>query len=137
MIESRLQRAVTCNEFLRFVAGCGRRFFAHKGTVSAFEIGPRGHIFLRDAWTGKPVYTAYKGRWNGFSEGGTLHSLVEQMADYIRSGKPTRTGLLGPWPDWYCQGDLWGYGDAMPAVRGKGVELGIFELPPSDIEGTK
>lgn len=129
----KLQRAQTCNDFLKVVAGCGRRFFAHKGSVSRFEIGRAGHVYFRDAYTGKAVYTAYKGRWRGFSEGGTLHSLVEQMADFIRTGTATRSSLLGPWPTWYCGGDLWGYGEAMPTVRAKGLELGIFALPPEEV----
>lgn len=129
----RLKRSETCNEFLRFVAGCGRRFFAHDGKVSAFEFNEAGHVCLRDKYSGKLVYTAYNGSWRGFTEGGTLRSLVQQMADYIRTGKPARTSLLGPWPDWYCKGDLWAYGDAMPAVRDKGLSLGIFVSPDGDM----
>ena len=33
---------------------------------------------------------------------------------------------LGPWPQWMCEGDLWGYGDDMQTVRAKALELGII-----------
>lgn len=57
-----------------------------------------------------------------------MKRFVEYLADYIRTGKPiTNQYVLGPWDEWMCNGDLWGYGDDMEKVRELAIDLGIYE----------
>ena len=110
------------------IASYGRRFFTHQGRVSRFELDAGGRVWFVDAFAGARIYTHHtNGRWRGFSEGGTLRSLVIALRDYIQTGKPVPSGHLGPWPDWYSAGDPWGYGDAMPLVTKAAVELNLIQ----------
>jgi hypothetical protein len=110
----RLEKA---NQLLKVIASCGRRFFAHQGRVSRFELDTGGRVWFVDAYNEARIYThRTNGRWRGFSEGGTLRSLVIALRDYIQTGEPIPSGYLGPWPDWYCAGDPWGYGESMKLV---------------------
>jgi len=124
----RLERLKLSNRSLEIIASHGRRFFSTQSDrptyggperISRFEIGRAGRLWFIDKYTEKPIYVAYRrGDWRGFSDGGTLRSLVCAMADWI-GGKRSDFPLehLGPWPTWVCQGDLWGYGDDMHKVR--------------------
>lgn len=124
---SKAERAAKANEFLEAVAACGRRFFHHEGRVSRFEVDPRGRVWFIDKYTQKRIYTHFEhGRWSRFSEGGTLKTLVLQLRDFIRTGTPPSTSLLGPWPPSYCNGDLWGYGEDMKLVREAAARLGVL-----------
>lgn len=118
------KRAEIVNEFLCVIASCGRRFFAHGDRVSRMEVDSRGRVWWIDSYSGRRVYTHYRGEWRGFTNGGTLHCLVERLRDYIRTGEPQRLNL-GPWPDYLCGGDLWGYGEAMGTVRNTAKCLGL------------
>lgn len=113
---TKIQRAEQANRFIEAIAGCGRKFFAHKGRVSRFEIDERGRVWFVDAYRPARIYTHYDGRWDGFSEGGTLRSLVLTLRDFIRTGEAPKLNL-GPWPAELCGGDLWGYGGDMDSVR--------------------
>ncbi len=117
------KRVVEANRVIDAVSRHGRRFFwcEQKQSISRFEIDRRSRIWLVDKWTGRRIYVAYEGRWKGFSDGGTLKSLIEALRDYISTGEPINPRYFGPWPQHYCDGDLWGYGlEAMEALR---VEL--------------
>jgi hypothetical protein len=117
------ERAARANEFLRAVAGCGRGFFQRCGRVSSFEVDDRGRIFFRDAYTLRAIYTHdTRGRWRGFTEGGTMRCLVIYLRDFIRTGEQQNLHL-GPWPQWVCDGDLWGYGQDMELVRAAAVGI--------------
>ena len=108
---TKAERAVIANKVLLLISQFGRHFFQHDERVSQFEISARGHIMLRDAYTGRLVYTHdRKSRWRGFTEGGTLRDLVCNLADYIGKDVPIRHRQFGPWPEYLCDGDLWGYG---------------------------
>ena len=120
------ERAAQANRFLETVAGCGRKFFAHNGRVSRLEVDERGHVWFVDAYRPARIYTQCKwSKWRGFSEGGTLRALVLKLCDYIRTGESQPLGL-GPWPEWICSGDLWGYGDAMEQVRAAAMAHGLM-----------
>lgn len=128
---TKTERAEQANQLLAAIAGCGRKFFAHNGRISRFEVDERGCIWFVDAYREAKIYTACKwSRWRGFSEGGTLRALVLQLCDFIRSGTPA-TIHLGPWPDWVCGGDLWGYGGDMETVRQAAQAAGVV---PSNAE---
>lgn len=124
MDTTKKDRADRANQLLAAIAGCGRKFFWHNGRTSRFEVDDRGRIWFIDSYREVRIYTHYEGRWRGFSEGGTLRGLITQLRDFIRSGtEPTIN--LGPWPDWICNGDLWGYGADMDVVRQAARNAGV------------
>ena len=82
-------RAVTANQMLEAIAGCGRRFFSDSGNTSRFEVDERGRIWFIDCYKGRRIYTHYAGRWRGFSQGGTLRALVLKLVELYASGKIT------------------------------------------------
>lgn len=114
------------NGLLREIAKHGRRFFFHKGTVSQFTWDVHGRLWWKDAYSGKLVYPYGNRRWRGFTEGGTLRALVLELRMYIVHGIKLSQGTLGPWPVWYCEGDLWGYGDAMTSIRAYAQDAGML-----------
>lgn len=117
--QSKAERVKAVNKFLSVIGNCGRKFFFHKGKVSCFKVDPRGRVWFVDSATQRRIYThptGFGNRWRGFSEGGTLRTLVEKLSYYIRTGEAQRLNL-GPWPEWVCGGDLWGYGSDMELVR--------------------
>lgn len=122
----RNERLEAANEMLRDVASCGRKFFAYQDRVSRFELDGCSRIWFIDKYTQKRIYVQYKGRWKGFSDGGTLRALVERLRNFITQGDRLPSGIFGPWPEWVCGGDLWGYGKDMPTVRESAQRLGIL-----------
>lgn len=119
---NKFDRLNKSNQLIEVTASCGRGFFKYD-QVSRLEIDLRGRIWFIDGYRGVKVYTYYKGHWKGFSEGGTLRGLVIVLRDYIRFGNLLGARVFGPWPDWVCGGDLWGYGGDMQIVRDKAKEL--------------
>lgn len=120
MSMDKVARLIEANRVIEAISRRGRRFFYSESfdRISAFEIDSGGRLRLRDRYTNKLVYIAYRGRWRHFTEGGTLRSLVEALAGYIRTGVPIKAGWFGPWPQYVCDGDLWGYGaEEMVALR--------------------
>ena len=128
-------RVDLANEIIRIISQHGRRFFSlsaerreplpeSEDRISRFELDARGRIWFIDKWSQRKIYTAYRYRWRHFSEGGTLRELVNSLRDYIRTGE----GLgvlslrLGPFPEWLCGGDPWGYGADMGTMRAKVIE---------------
>lgn len=112
------ERVVEANKVIEAISRHGRRFFHHEGRVTRFDLDARGRVWLIDKYSGRRVYTHYPYGWKGFSEGGTLRSLCQDLRDYIRTGKPIRQEWFGPFPDWRCGGDPWGYGtEGMEALR--------------------
>jgi hypothetical protein len=120
------ERVKIANKIIEAVSKYGRGFFLHKGRVSRFELADKGRLWYIDGYTQKRIYVAYKYQWRGFSEGGTLRSVIENLRDFIRFDAPIRNHF-GPWPEWLCGGDLWGYGDAMADLR---AELASILPPP-------
>lgn len=124
------QRLGEANAVLVAISQRGRCFFAHQGRVSRFEIDLAGKLWLRDKYTWKRCYVAYRYRWRHFSDGGTLRRLVDALANYIRTGHRIPGRLFGPWPESYCRGDLWGYGKAeMAALRAELASSPAVEWP--------
>ena len=119
-------RIVKVNQMIKVIGDCGRRFFYSKDhdRYAAIEMDSRGKIWWIDDYTGKRIYTHYIYNWKGFSHGGTLRNLVEHFRNYVSKGKPINLNFFGPWPDYYCNGDLWGYGkDIMKKVRDEAGRL--------------
>ena len=109
-------RANRANQFISVIASCGRRFFHYEARVSSFEVDDQGRIWFVDAYSQMRIYTHNRYKWKGFTNGGTIRTLVEDLRDYIRTGERPVLNI-GPWPKHLCDGDLWGYGDAMQQVR--------------------
>ena len=128
-LDERIKRLAEVNVFMQAMAGHGRKFFRHGDSVSWLEMDVRGRIWFFDSYSRKRIYTHYRGRWKGFTNGGTLKALVEALRDYVMTGKKLSQGRLW-WPDWYCNGDLWGYGEeGMEPVRHVAITLGLVEAP--------
>lgn len=122
--ELREERLDRVNEFLAVMGSHGRKFFCHEGVVSWLEQDERGRIWFVDSWQGTRVYTHREGRWRGFHHGGTLKGLVKALKRYVMEGTMLSPRALW-WPEWYCAGDLWGYGEAMHPVREAALRLGL------------
>lgn len=131
--EQKQKRVENANQFLQAIANCGRRFFwySKENRVSRFELAENGRLYFWDDYTNArlPLSHPKSNQWHvKFSHGGTMKRLVELLADFIRNGKPfTNQYVLGPWEDWMCRGDLWGYGDDMEKVRQSALKLGIYK----------
>ncbi len=118
--KTKSERLQDANYLILQVSIFGRRFFysATHNRVAKFELTIDGKLWFRDDDTDKRIYVAYRGRWKHFSHGGTLRGLVEGLANYIRTGERIGAGHFGPWPQWVCEGDLWGYGkETMEMLR--------------------
>lgn len=116
------KRLNSVNELIKVIATHGRKFFRHKENIAYMEIDSNGRIWFIDDYKGARIYTHYRREWREFSHGGTLKSLVEAFRDYIQTGYFNFL-QLGPWPDWVCNSDLWGYEQDMSIVRKKAKEL--------------
>lgn len=129
----RLQRA---NAIIVTISNCGRHFFRQSidGRVSKFEIAENGRLYFRDKYSDHRLPCSHtKGRaWQQhFTEGGTLKSLIEAIANYIKTGETISLFFFGPWAATTCNGDLWGYGDDMELVREHAKRLGIVAVEPT------
>lgn len=125
--QERLKKA---NAVIQAIAKHGRRFFYYDktGAVSYFKLDERGRIWLVDKYTQEPVYVAYRYHWRAFSEGGTLRRLIEDLADFIRTGEPISAGHFAGYPGWFAPGDPWDYGtEAMEAVRAEVMKTGAVK----------
>ncbi|WP_323142772.1 hypothetical protein [Massilia phyllosphaerae] len=116
--EQKAARVAEVNKLLKSISNFGRRFFYSKqhDRVASMMIGKTGHVYFVDDYSGKPIYTAYQGHWRGFSHGGTLKSLVQALAEYIRTGKQLSMDWIGP--ERFDQSNIWGYAaDEMAKCR--------------------
>lgn len=133
---SRDERLLVANKAIEIIASHGRKFFslqadkprAAENRISKF-LFVNGRLWFEDKYTGRRIYVAWRrGRWRGFSEGGTLRALIESMADWIIGKRPEfPLSKLGPFPEWVCGGDLWGYGEDMDIVRQEISRLAVAE----------
>ncbi|MBV6446657.1 hypothetical protein [Nitrosomonas sp.] len=123
---NRNDRVKITNEFIVTIAKCGRRFFSHNGNISFFELDHRQRVWFVDSYSKKKIYTHYSHEWKGFTQGGTLKTLIQHIRDYIMAGE-TKNLNIGPWPSWISNGDLWGYGQDMQQVRDAAYRLGLTQ----------
>jgi hypothetical protein len=136
----RCERAEHANALIKVIAAHGRRFFYSKthDRVSHFEVNERSRIWYFDDYSGKRIYmlsTGFRSNWRGFSHGGTLRSLVEDMADYIATGYKVPRWKIGgsTCPPRGEEGNVWGYPvEALRAMRAQ-----AFALPITDEEYTE
>jgi hypothetical protein len=126
-MEQKQERAARVNELIKAIGDCGRRFFydTRNDRYAVIEVDQRGRVWLVDDYSGQRIYLHYRYWGAGFSHGGTLRSLVNDFREYITKSTPLPSGAFGPWPDYYCGGNLWGYGDDMQQVRDTARRLGL------------
>jgi hypothetical protein len=126
--ESRLELV---NAVIRVIGSHGRRFLSENSDrrepkedpfFAHFQLDKRNELWYVDRYTRKPILIRLRD-WPGFSDGGTLRSLVTHLGGFITGGAEIDNRLFGPWPQWICRGDLWGYGDDMSKVRDGIAEL--------------
>ncbi len=119
------ERLKAANEFIAVIASCGRKFFQHKGFISTLELSETGRVFFIDYYTKKRIYTHRKFvRWDGFSNGGTMKSLIESLRDFITKGATMRAGYFQPEMDNGLK-NPWGYGKDILKVKDAAVRLGL------------
>ena len=107
----RRERLEHANTLIKLIASRGRRFFYNKTNDRTAEmwIDLNGSIWFMDDYTGKPIYTQYRGRWRGFSHGGTLRDLVVRLHDYIAYGHLLSLEIICPTRNNPEDGNIWGY----------------------------
>lgn len=110
--QTKAERVVHANTLIDEVAKRGRMFFHHKasGRTANFEFTSGGRLRFRDEYTQKLIDTSRPGRWQHFSGGGTLQRLVSDLTRYIARGERIPAAHFGPFPEFMCDGDVWGYG---------------------------
>lgn len=126
--EERLEKA---NQLIEVIGGHGRRFFCQRGVLCWLYQDKRGRIWFVDSWRGEEVYTHYRGTWRKFASGGTMRRLIEALRNYVMSGMILHEKHFW-FPEWICDGDLWGYGSEMGAVREAAIRLGLVHHAQSE-----
>ena len=121
---SRRDRVQVANLFLAVIASHGREFFKHGDRIARFELDDRGRVWFVDAYSGRRIYTHRRVWGRGFTNGGTLMSLCQDLQRYVMGRGPLPLARLGPWRKDLCGGDLWGYGADMEKVR---AECSVLE----------
>lgn len=131
-MSAKQERVDHANALIVVIAKHGRRFFWNEANKrhASISLDERGRIWFIDDYTGKPIYTHrtnFGNKWRGFTHGGTLRALVEDMRDYISSGKKIARWKIAP-ERGFTNGDIWGYGpEAAKAVREQAFLLEIME----------
>ena len=115
----REQRLVVVNQLIDLIAANGRHFFRGETRNARFEFDERNRLWWIDNYRQTKVYThqASRAKFRGFTGGGTLRSLMLHLRDYIIDDAKLPPSQLGPWPEWYSEGDPWGYGADMATIR--------------------
>lgn len=145
-MEQKQERLQHANDLIQVIAAYGRRFFFHGGVnvydphtkTTVFVPASRyarlelrtGHVWFIDDYSEKAVYvqkTGFGNSWKGFSHGGTLRSLVEDMRDYITSGTKISRWKIAT-EQISGDSDIWGYGkEESEAVREAAFALPIMD----------
>jgi len=122
---NKAQRIEQVNEFIKVIGDCGRRFFYREpeDRYGHFFLGSDSRLRWREEWKERVLYLSKNANWDAsFSHGGTLRTIVELLAKYIRTGE-----LIHPW---YFRFDgYWGYGEEMQIVTDASK---FVTLPRSD-----
>lgn len=122
---TKCERTTAVNDYIRFIADRGRRFFFEDEKYASMERDARGRVWLIDDYTRRRIYTHYQWEWKGFSHGGTLRRHIEALRDFITKGHQLNPHYYSP--SQLTGGEhIWGYSNEdMAAIRNKGMALGI------------
>lgn len=129
----RPQRLAVANRIIEAVGSCGRRFLSTNSDLpvvhahprfSRFEMMGNGSLWYVDKYREARVYVSYDCAWRSgwghmFSDGGTMLFLMRHLRDHITKGAPVNPAYFGPFKQWSCGGDPWGYGADMAVLRAK------------------
>lgn len=133
MKTTKQERLEHANALIRAIAAHGRRFFyyASSDRIAHMELDARGRVWYVDDYTQRRIYTHKPGAWAGFTKGGTLKGLVEQMRDYITRGERiSRWHITMPRED---GGNTWGYNrDAAATLRAIAYSMPIIDRDPNE-----
>lgn len=134
---TKIDRAVHANALIQVIAAHGRRFFycKSKDRYARIEVDARGRVWFVDDYSERRVFTHQPGhsRWKGFSHGGTLRALIEDMRDYIMNGTPVPRWKIAIRQLGRPEQDIWGYGfEAAEAVRTAAFTLPIVGRDPNE-----
>ena len=131
-ILAKQERVAHANALIRAIGSHGRRFFYNREAdrYASLELDARGRVWWIDDYRGARVYThdvmGHSTRWRGFSHGGTLRSLAEDMRDYVLTGQPIHHGRIAQ-RSLASDQNIWGYGeDAAQALRAETEAMPIF-----------
>lgn len=104
---ARVERLKDVNLLIKIISSHGRRFFWNEKDqrLARMEMDDRGRLWWIDDYRGARVSIekigGYEHRWQGFSHGGTLKSLVQDMRDYVKRDQIISSWKIAP--------DCWGY----------------------------
>lgn len=119
------ERLKAANEFIKIISECGRKFFQHQGFVSTLELSKNGRVYFIDYYTKKRIYTHKRGAWNGFTSGGTLKCLIENLRDFICKGDLLMAYYFNYDNPRKTFSNPWGYGEDILIVKEAALKLGI------------
>lgn len=126
-------RLTHANQLIKIIGTYGRRFFWNSENKKFARMDLRGgHVYFIDDYTGIAIYThktGFSNKWRGFSHGGTLRSLVEDMRDYIANGTqiPRWKIVIQQFGRDNLEDNIWGYPkDDAEAVRREAYALPII-----------
>ena len=127
----RQERVENVNALIKFIGDRGRFFFRK---TFPFEEHTYCRFLLKEnrLWLqpeiGGNIYTGYKYWDKKLPHGGTLKQILRAFKDYIMTKKKVPNNIFGPFPDWLCGGDPWGYGiETMEEIKNEAIKLGICE----------
>ncbi|MDK9789774.1 hypothetical protein [Vibrio sp. D431a] len=130
--DKKKERVEHANALLINFSSVGAKFFLHNGGASQFEVDTHGKIWFLDKCSDRRVYVYREGRWKGFTEGGTLRTLIEALRDYIRTGEKISPRFVVP--AFYSYGDVYGYGvAAIKELMKLSNDNPVFEQRPLEL----
>lgn len=114
---TRAERLVIANSIIYTIATTGHKHLSYKDAIGYLEEDSRKRIWYVDPYTKKRVYTHYKGEWRGFNGGGTLHSLIEYLKNYVVHEWKVNLYAFGYRPEWLTGGyDIFRYREDITKV---------------------
>ena len=119
---ARIERIKHVNDLIKVIGSHGRRFFYNTmaDRFARMEMDAKGKLWWVDDYQGTRVCIekmgGYETRWQGFSHGGTLKSLVQDMRDYVKRDEALSLWKIAP--------ECWGYGEeAAKATKKQASDL--------------
>lgn len=125
--QERLEHA---NQLIKIIGSHGRRFFWNEGKQRFASLAlMRGRVYYVDDYSGELVYThhtPFGNDWRGFSHGGTLKALVQDMRDYVMHGtRIPRWRIVIERLQGGLANNIWGY----PLEAALAVRAAAYALP--------
>lgn len=113
-------RVVCANRFIGAISANGRKYFRYEDRTAYIERSATGHLFYHNEWNQKRIYVSRYGPYKGFHHGGTLHSVIAGLVEFIKTGQRMKASFF--------DAKHWAYEEAaMNQVIHAGVRLGILE----------